>query len=104
LLNSDADRRYGGAIAIREDLEAFLLGRTPRALTEFDTPPTIVIAPGGVVTGRPPVAPTLPLDAPAPPPRPSATPPQPPTAPRRSAAPPPLAAPPRSRVRRARRF
>src|SRR5204863_2855694 len=66
LLNREVDRRYASATVIREDLEAYLLGRTPRALAEFDTPPTIVILPGGVVSGRPPVAPTLPLDTPAP--------------------------------------
>ena len=89
LLAYQPERRYPSAAAIREDLEAFLSDRVPAAVAEFQAPPTTTIdrpplplpaqSPADLVpptdplplTGLPPVLPTIPLPAAAPPPLPT---------------------------------
>jgi hypothetical protein len=44
LLAYQRERRYGSATAIRADLQAFLDGRVPAALAEYDTPATTRVA------------------------------------------------------------
>lgn len=56
LLAYQPDRRYGSATAIRLDLEAFIDGRAPAALAEYDTPATVRVPVDDATERRPLIA------------------------------------------------